>query len=69
MKIIQVVTSLFYVILYAYYGGALVMFFTTKPKLPFKTIEDVLKSSEWKVLMLKGMESVIQEKAKEVCVQ
>ena len=44
--------SAFYVVLYAFYGGALTMFFTSKAKIPFETVEDAaLKYPQWKIIM------------------
>ena len=36
--IIELIAWLLFVILYAFYGGALTMFFTNEPSLPFNTI-------------------------------
>ena len=52
-----------FVILHAYYGGALTMFFAGEPTLPFKTIEDVMmKAPEWKIMMIKGTEETLRQK-------
>ena len=53
-----------FVILYAYYGGALTMFFTVEPKLPFQTTEDALMAvPNWKVLIVPGHKGSMKEKA------
>ena len=41
----------FFVLLNAYYGGALTMFFSSEARVPFATIRDVIKAyPEWKLL-------------------
>ncbi len=44
----------FFVLINAFYGGALTMFFTTKTTIPFATIKDVMRAyPDWKLMMLK----------------
>ncbi len=56
-KIVVTSTWYFFVLINAYYGGALTMFFTTEPSLPFSTREEVMELyPTWKLKFLKGME-------------
>ncbi|XP_040577543.1 uncharacterized protein [Lepeophtheirus salmonis] len=50
------VTSLayFFVLLNAYYGGAMTMFFTTEVTVPFETMKDVMKNPDWNVIYTDG---------------
>ena len=51
-KITSTTAWIFFVLLNAYYGGALTMFFTSEAPIPFNTIEDVMKSyPAWKLKM------------------
>ena len=44
---------LFFVLLNAYYGGALTMFFTSEIPIPFNTIEQVMDAyPTWKLKMM-----------------
>ena len=57
---------LFFVLLNAYYGGALTMFFTSEAPIPFNTIEDVMISyPTWKLKMMAGNDVYFQYKALE----
>ena len=50
-QIMVVTVWYFFVLLNAYYGGALTMFFTSEARMPFGTIRDVIKAyPEWKLL-------------------
>ncbi|CAB4056774.1 unnamed protein product [Lepeophtheirus salmonis] len=53
---ITLVTSLayFFVLLNAYYGGAMTMFFTTEVTVPFETMEDVMRNPDWSVIFTDG---------------
>ena len=63
--IIELTAWVFFTILYAYYGGALTMFFTTKQSLPFETIEDAMMAAPtWKVLILKYFETALKQEKK-----
>ena len=54
----------FFVLLNAYYGGALTMFFTSELPIPFNTIEDVMDAyPAWKLKMLAGNDVFFQYKA------
>ena len=53
----------FFVLLNAYYGGALTMFFTSEVSIPFTNIYDVMKSyPTWKLKMRAGEEVRFQYK-------
>ena len=63
--VIELTAWLSFTILYAYYSGALTMFFTAKQSLPFETIEDAMKAAPtWKVLMLKVFETAQKQEKK-----
>ena len=50
----------FFVLLNAFYGGALTMFFTSEMTIPFESIQDVMRAyPDWNLLMLDGMYSHI----------
>lgn len=56
----------FFLLLNAYYGGALTMFFTSEVSIPFNTIYDVMKAyPEWKLKMMNGDDVYFQYKALE----
>ena len=58
----------FFVLLNAFYGGALTMFFSSEIRVPFNTIEDVMKAfPTWKLLMMNGNDVFFQYKALQVC--
>ncbi len=47
----------FFVLVNAYYGGALTMFFSTSPTIPFETIVDVFRAHpDWTLLFQRGGE-------------
>ena len=53
----------FFVLLNAYYGGALTMFFTSEVTIPFNNIYDVMKAyPTWKLKMRAGEEVRYQYK-------
>lgn len=43
-KLVELTIYFFFVLIHAYYGGALVMFFATEPEIPFNSLEDVLQN-------------------------
>ncbi|CAB4063952.1 unnamed protein product [Lepeophtheirus salmonis] len=49
--------SLCFVILQAYYGGALTMFLSSKSKPAFQTIKEVIQDPKWTLLLRKGTEN------------
>ncbi len=56
-KLVVTLTWFLFVLVHAYYSGALVMFFATEPSLPFSTLQDVMELyPSWKLKMLKGMD-------------
>ena len=57
----------FFVLLNAFYGGALTMFFTSEISIPFNTIEDVMKAYPlWRLKMMDGNDVHFQYKAIQV---
>lgn len=55
---------MFFVLINAFYGGALTMFFTSEPTLPFSTVEEVMKLyPSFKLLMMNGNDVHFQYKA------
>ena len=57
----------FFVLLNAYYGGALTMFFVSEITVPFNTLRDVLKVfPEWNLVFLDGVESYFKLPAAQV---
>ena len=55
---------IFFVLINAYYGRALTMFFTSEPTLPFTSIEDVMRAyPKWKLKMMEGNDVHFQYKA------
>ena len=67
LKLTIFVGSSFNLMLNAYYGGALTMFFTTKQELPFESFRDVLKAiPEWTMIVEDGYTSNFQTQAHQV---
>ena len=62
-RVLEFVMWSFFTIVYAYYGGALTMFFANKQTLPFETLTEALGvSPEWRILLMKnGYGTVIFE--------
>ena len=57
----------FFVLINAYFGGALTMFFASEVSLPFNSLRDVFQSlPEWTLLSLKGNEAEYQLPALQV---
>ena len=55
-----------FVVLHAYYGGAMVMFFSVDSGLPFDSINDVmLAAPKWKIYILSGSEVMLQNAGNE----
>ena len=66
-KVVNLVSWFTFVVIYAFYSGALTMFFSTPAILPFDSIEDVLYAvPSWKLLMLHGTNAWFQNKADRV---
>ena len=54
-RLIQFVAFGFFMLTEIYYSGALTMFFSTAPTLPFETMEEVMREyPAWKLMMRKG---------------
>ena len=57
----------FFLLLNAFYGGALTMFFTSEIRIPFTSIEDVMRQyPTWRLLMMNGNDVHFQYKALQV---
>ena len=55
---------MFFVLINAFYGGALTMFFTSEQTIPFNSIEDVMRAyPDWKLKMMTGNDVHFQYKA------
>ena len=55
---------IFFVLINAFYGGALTMFFASEPTLPFSSIEDIMMAyPDWKLKMMNGNDVHFQYKA------
>ncbi len=55
---------MFFVLINAFYGGALTMFFTSEQTIPFNSIEDVMKAyPDWSLKMMSGNDVHFQYKA------
>ena len=64
-KIASISTWLFFLMINAYYGGALTMFFTSELKIPFESIEDVMRSyPDWNLKFMEGNDVHFFHKAK-----
>ena len=54
-KIILLSVWYFFIMLHAYYGGALTMFFSTKDPIPFKSLQDAIRAyPDWNLISRKG---------------
>ena len=66
-SIIEVSLWFFFVLINAYYGGALTMFFVSEITLPFNTLRDVLKAfPSWNFVFIDGLESFLKLPADQV---
>ena len=66
-KIWSLVTWLTFVLINAFYSGALTMFFSTPAVMPFDSIEDVLDAvPSWNLIILDGTNAWFQNKADRV---
>ena len=62
LRILTIAASISFVMIHAYYAGAMTMFFTSKPSIGFTTLRDVLKAvPEWTLVYLQGMEVQFEE--------
>ena len=65
--IIQTSLWMFFLLVNAYYGGALTMFFVSELTLPFNTLRDVLQIfPEWKLVFIVGYEASFKLPADQV---
>ena len=56
---------LFFVLLYAYYSGALTMFFTSEPSVPFDTRREGMRMyPDWELIIIEGNHHYYEEKAR-----
>ena len=54
----------FFLLVNAYYGGAMTMFFTTEITIPFETVEDVMRAyPSYNLMVQSGMEVYFNEKS------
>ena len=66
-SIIEVSLWFFFVLINAYYGGALTMFFVSEITVPFETLRDVLKVfPEWNLVFMDGVEAYFKLPADQV---
>lgn len=60
---------IFFVLLNAYYSGALTMFFTTELRIPFNSVEEVMEAyPDWKLKFMSGNDVFFQYKAIQVSI-
>ena len=66
-SIMEVSLWCFFVLINAYYGGALTMFFVSEITVPFNTLRDVLKVfPDWNLIFLRGEDVVFKLPALQV---
>ena len=53
-RIIHACVMVFVILVNAYYGGALTMFFSTEAKVSFKSLMDVLRDPSWNIVIRNG---------------
>ena len=67
-KILAFTAWTFFVVLNAYYGGAMTMFFANEISFPMETAKDALSAiPDWTIVTLKGTEANFQTVAAQVC--
>ena len=67
-KILAFTAWTFFVVLNAYYGGAMTMFFANEISFPMETAKDALRAiPDWTIVTLKGTEANFQTVAAQVC--
>ncbi len=54
-KTVSFVSMLFFVVVNAFYGGAMTMFFASSVKLPFQDRRDVLRDNSWSLIVQNGI--------------
>ena len=62
-KLASLFSWLFFLLINAYYGGALTMFFIEEQTLPFNSIEDVMRDPDWNLKMRVGNDVFFKVKA------
>ncbi len=53
-RIIYFSTMGFFILINAFYGGAMTMFFTSDIRIPLETITDVMRDSTWRLIVQEG---------------
>ena len=67
MKIISICCWIAFAIIYAFYSGALTMFFITEENIPFNSLKEALSAfPEWKIISVHGSEMVFKYPAERV---
>ncbi len=62
-RLVHVSMMGFFLLINAFYGGALTMFFTSELGIPFHSIRDVIQDNDWDVIVKKGGEAVYHHKS------
>ena len=62
-KLVSLFSWLFFLLINAYYGGALTMFFIGELTIPFNSIEDVMRDPDWNLKMRVGNDLFFKVKA------
>ncbi len=69
-RIVTFFTWTFFVLINAYYGGALTMFFASEISLPFQTLRDVIREvPDWTLVYIEGYDAVFQLPASQVSLE
>ena len=64
-RIVIISAWCFFILLNAFYSGALTMFFSSAPSVPFSTSEEGLRRHPvWDLVMMTGTEAAMVERAK-----
>ena len=65
-KIIITTTCYFFILIDAFYGGALTMFFTSTSTIPLETLRDTLKAHpQWKLMFMSGLDAIFAYPARQ----
>ena len=59
-RVVETSGWLLFLLLQAYYSGALTMFLASAPGQPFHTVEEGLASPDWDMIILQGEENFVQ---------
>ncbi len=66
-RVVIVSSWIFFILINAYYGGALTMFFSSAPSPPFSSVREALTLyPEWKMILPDGLRVLINYKATEL---